>query len=93
MSPVRGARPTRVIPRDLHATVVLVRGGTEVASWPLTGEERPDLCTVDTLARLQLAAGRLGCSIRLRDTCSELAALLDLAGLADLVPAEPRAGA
>ncbi len=73
--------------------MVLVRGGIEVASWPLTGAERPDLCAVETLARLQLAARRLGCSIRLRDTCAELSALLDLAGLADVVPAEPRAGA
>ncbi len=90
MSPATTARPTRVTPGDLHATVVLVRRGTEVASWPFAGEGRLDLCAVDTLTRLQLAARRLGCSIRLRDTCAELAALLDLAGLTDVLPAEPR---
>ncbi len=61
--------------------MVLVCGPDEVASWPLTGHGRPDLSAVDALARLQLAARRLGCSIRLRDTCVELAGLLDLAGL------------
>jgi hypothetical protein len=40
---------------------------------------------VDELARLQLAAGRLGCSIRLRGACVELRELLDLVGLSDLL--------
>ena len=46
---------------------------------------RPDLALVGALARLQLAALRLGCSIRLRDPCPELRDLLDLVGLAELV--------
>ena len=41
----------------------------------------PDLALVDALARLQLAAGRLGCSVRLRDVSEDLAQLLDLVGL------------
>jgi ABC-type transporter Mla MlaB component len=61
--------------------VVLVRGGAEVACWPLWGCGRPDLATVDVLARLQLAARRLGCSIGLRDASVELLELLDLVGL------------
>jgi hypothetical protein len=40
----------------------------------------PDLGVVDGLARLQLVARRLGCSIRLRGSV-ELAELLDLVGL------------
>jgi hypothetical protein len=45
----------------------------------------PDLAVVDALARLQLAARRLGYSIGLRHPSAELRALLDLVGLADVV--------
>jgi ABC-type transporter Mla MlaB component len=65
--------------------VVLVRGAVEVASWPLAVACRLDLSAVDQLARLQLAAQRLGCSIRLRDPGVELTELLELVGLADVV--------
>jgi hypothetical protein len=65
--------------------VVVVRGDVEVVLGQVVGL-RPDLALVDALARLQLAAGRLGCSIRLRDPCEELRGLLDLVGLADVVP-------
>lgn len=44
-----------------------------------------DLTTVDTLARLRLAAGRLGHRITFRGAGAELRRLLDLVGLADLV--------
>ncbi len=47
--------------------------------------ECPDLVVVDALARLQLAARRLGYSIRLGNPSAELRALLDLVGLADVV--------
>jgi hypothetical protein len=66
--------------------VVLVRDGAEVASWPLEGRGVPRLEVVDELARWQLAARRLGCGIRLRDACPDLCALLDLVGLAELLP-------
>jgi hypothetical protein len=72
----------------MKATVVLLHGGAEVASWPLPMEGRPDVSLVDELARLQLAAGRLGCSIRLRGACSEVSDvldLLDLVGLAQVI--------
>lgn len=65
--------------------VVLVCGDVEVVSWPLTGCGRPELGSVDELARLQLVARRLGCSIRLRDARVELLELLNLVGLADAV--------
>lgn len=41
----------------------------------------PDLAVVDALARLKLAARRLGYSIRVRDPSVELAELLELVGL------------
>src|SRR4051794_32427315 len=81
--PIRG-RPTTVRPGRTHAIVVLTRGGVEVARWPLIPIDRPDLGTADALARLQLAAKRLGCAVRLRDASAELTELLDLVGLREL---------
>ncbi|MCA1691586.1 MAG: hypothetical protein LC733_05050 [Actinobacteria bacterium] len=57
-----------------------------MATFPIAGLAHPDLCFVDTLARLQLTAGRLGCSIRLRDPGEEVCGLLELVGLADVIP-------
>lgn len=75
------------------ATIVLLAGGgKEMAHWPLMGEERPDLGTVDLLARLALAARRAGCSIQVRGACGELEDLLDLAGLWSEVIGEPEGG-
>jgi hypothetical protein len=42
---------------------------------------QPDLGVVDALARLKLAARRLGCSLRVCNPSVELAELLDLVGL------------
>jgi hypothetical protein len=67
------------------ARVVLLRGDTEVASWLLAGWDRPDLAVVDELARLQLAARLLGCSIQLRHAYAGLSALLDLVGLGEVL--------
>jgi hypothetical protein len=78
-------RPISVLRPDTRAEVVLVRGQDEVASWPLVRGGLPDLELVDELARLQLAARRLGCSNRLRHACPELARLLELVGLADVL--------
>ena len=46
---------------------------------------RADLELVDALARLQLAAGRLGCAVRLHGAGDDLRGLLDLVGLSDVV--------
>lgn len=43
----------------------------------------PDAVTVDALARLQLAARRNGCLVRLRSASAELLELVALLGLAD----------
>ena len=69
-----------------RTVVVVVRGDVEVVPGQVVGL-RPDLALVDALARLQLAARRLGCSVRLRDPCEQLRELLDLVGLADVVRA------
>lgn len=65
--------------------VVLVRGDTEVACWPLPAGQNPGLWVVDQLARLQLAARRLGCSLRLRGAPSQLRELIELAGLSGII--------
>jgi len=46
----------------------------------------PDAVTLDALARVRLAARRHGCDTRVRGASSELIALLDFAGLRDVVP-------
>jgi ABC-type transporter Mla MlaB component len=45
-----------------------------------------DAVTVDALARLQLAARRTGCLVRLRDASADLRALVAFMGLEDVLP-------
>ena len=73
----------------VRGMVVLVRDGEELAQWPLLVRDGVDLSLVDELARLQLAARRLGCAIELRDACPELLDLLDLVGLRVEVGGKP----
>jgi ABC-type transporter Mla MlaB component len=46
----------------------------------------PDAVTVDALARLQLAARRHGCQVRLRNASGELRDLVAFMGLEDVLP-------
>jgi ABC-type transporter Mla MlaB component len=46
----------------------------------------PDAVTVDALCRLQLAARRAGCQVRLRNASPELLALIAFMGLTDVLP-------
>lgn len=48
----------------------------------------PDTCTIDALARLQLAAGRLGHKVRIRHASHQLHELLEFVGLQDVVLTE-----
>jgi ABC-type transporter Mla MlaB component len=50
---------------------------------------RPDAVTVETLARLQLEARRLGRQIVFRDACGELRDLVAFVGLDRALPCEP----
>jgi len=85
MISVGRVRRTSVLRRDSAALVVIIRGDVEVARWPLVTDGPVDLSVVDELARLQLAARRLGCSMQLHDVCTELSALLAFLGLAKAV--------
>jgi ABC-type transporter Mla MlaB component len=46
----------------------------------------PDAVTVDALARLQLAARRRRCQVRLRNASDELVELVAFMGLSDVLP-------
>jgi hypothetical protein len=52
------------------------------------GALAPDAAAVDALARLQLAARRVGYEIRLRDASVDLQDLLDFVGLRDVLCVE-----
>ena len=54
--------------------------GGSVFACDVRGVE-PDAVTVDALARLQLAARRRGCQIRLRNASAPLSELVELMGL------------
>ena len=67
-----------------HVCSLLGPAGAEVAC-DVHGVE-PDAVTVDALARLQLAARRHGCRVRLRYASLELLELVDFMGLRDVLP-------
>lgn len=64
---------------------LLASSRPEIALCDVTGVE-PDGVTVDALARLQLAARRYGCQVRLRNASVELVALVSFMGLRDVLP-------
>lgn len=64
---------------------VLATRGAGVALCDVRGVE-PDAVTVDALARLQLAARRHGCQVRLRQASDELLELVAFMGLTDVLP-------
>jgi ABC-type transporter Mla MlaB component len=59
--------------------------GAEVAFCDVV-DVKPDAVTVDALARLQLAARRSGCTVRLRGASRELLELVAFMGLQDVLP-------
>ena len=80
-------RPYDVRCRDVPS-LVFTRDGVEVATWPLPGLAA-DLVVLDALARLQLAARRLGWAMAVRNPGAELAGLLELTGLVAVAGGEP----
>jgi hypothetical protein len=65
--------------------VVLGKDGRALGSAELSGPDLPDLEVIERLARLRLAAARRGGRIAVDQVCPELAALLGLAGLDELL--------
>src|ERR687898_626594 len=64
---------------------LLERCGPDLAYCRVSGVD-PDAVTVDALARLQLAAQRHGCKVRLVDASPELLELVAFMGLRDVLP-------
>jgi ABC-type transporter Mla MlaB component len=64
----------------------LLRDGAPAVAFAEVGGVPPDAVTVDALARLQLAARRHGCQVRLRGASRELRELLAFMGLSDVLP-------
>jgi ABC-type transporter Mla MlaB component len=64
---------------------LLERSSADVALCDVSGID-PDAVTIDALARLQLAARRHGCRVRLRHASSALLELLAFMGLGDVLP-------
>ena len=64
---------------------ILERSGAGVALCDVCGVD-VDAVTVDALARLQLAARRHGCQVRLRHPSNELRDLVAFMGLRDVLP-------
>ncbi len=58
----------------------------------LGGIGAPDLGTVDAVARLALASGREGCTVRLSEVSSALAELLELSGISSATGRSLEAG-
>lgn len=67
----------------------LREGDVDVAIFDV-GESDANVVTLDALARLQLVARRHDCSVRLRCASPELLDLIAFAGLAEVLPSEPR---
>ncbi len=63
---------------------LLEHGPAGVALCDVSGVE-PDAVTVDALARLELAARRLGCRVRLANASDELRELIAFMGLRDVL--------
>ena len=73
--------------RTTGTLVVVVDDGTELVVGAM-GPARPDLACVNRIARLQLAAGRCGWRVVVRDAHPALGGLLELCGLGGLVGVE-----
>jgi len=65
---------------------LLEQGGPTVAMCDVHGVQA-DAVTVDALARLQLAARRRGCQVRLCGASTDLRRLVAFMGLQDVLPA------
>lgn len=78
-----------IAPEDLpglceRVCALLAAGRPRLALCDVTGVPA-DAVTVDALARLQLAARRSGCRVRLQGASPELRELVSLLGLADVL--------
>ena len=64
---------------------LMAEGQADLVICDVGGLTDPDAATVEGLARLQLAAHRMGCDVRLLNASEELHGLLALTGLCEVV--------
>jgi ABC-type transporter Mla MlaB component len=82
---IRGPLTPADLPGLCDRVCTLLReSGAGVVLCDVRGVE-PDCVTVDALARLQLAARRHACQIRLRNASDELLELIAFTGLTDVL--------
>jgi ABC-type transporter Mla MlaB component len=81
---IRGPIARGDLPGLCDRVCALLRGSCGDVDCDVRGVE-PDAVTVDALARLQLGAQRSGCRVRLRGASPELAALVELMGLSQVL--------
>ena len=82
---IRGPIERTDLPGLCERVCAQLEGGAAVVLCDVRGVE-PNAVTADALARLQLAAGRRGCQVRLRSASTELLDLLAFMGLSDVLP-------
>ena len=80
---IRGPITRADLPGLCDRVCGLLEQGGAVVLCDVDGVE-PDAVTVDALARLQLAARRHGCRVRLRRASAELTELVAFMGLTDV---------
>jgi ABC-type transporter Mla MlaB component len=85
---VRGPITREDLPGLSERVCALMRRcGASVVVCDVCGVE-PDAVTVDALCRLQLAARRHGCKVRLQRASTELLEVVAFMGLTDVLPQE-----
>ena len=72
----------------LCGRVCALLGESGSVAWCDVGGVEPDAVCVDALARLQLAAHRRGCRVRLENASDALLELVELMGLTHVLPAD-----
>ena len=82
---IRGPIERADLPGLCERVCALLEGGVDLALCDVRGVE-PDAVTADALARLQLAARRRGCQVRLRNASTDLLDLLLFMGLSHVLP-------
>jgi ABC-type transporter Mla MlaB component len=78
------ARPD--LPGLCDRVCALLEASRAAIAWCDVCSVDSDAVTVDALARLQLAAGRHGCQVRLLGASEELRDLVSFMGLEDVLP-------
>jgi ABC-type transporter Mla MlaB component len=83
---IRGPISRADLPGLCDRICALLQGsGASVAVCDVCGVEA-DVVAVDALARLQMAAQRRGCQVRLRGASDDLQSLVAFMGLRDVLP-------